>query len=1338
MPTELESILGYSFSDAGGSGGGGGTELDQILGSLGGQEPDWETTLARKKKEALERLRGELLKSYPDLPALGTVKEGRRKLREEFEPSKPSGVEGAPGAAALGALEGMGPAALGFGAGGLALAAGAGWPLALAAGLVGGYGASRGQSAAFEAARPGTGEEVAAVAAEHPKSFFAGSLAPSLALLKPDLRSGLNLGRRAVGAAAGAGVAAIPPIAFEHRAPTWGELAVGAALGATTKPRPITEYTGLTPARARARQARIEERDAVFKAEEAAAAQREEAAAMQALREAEGSVPPAALDLDPGPGGALSRPPVEPDLPPGPRPPLETGQPAPPGAAPNLWRGRSFEDAPDLLTREMGVAPTEALTPFQEMAAMAEQNAAPREAGMRPVGEPVPVGPRRPGEALREAKLAKLRGQPVPAAEPTAPRVPEPDIVFNREQEVVAPGEKKVTRQPGAPTRNRALREAVDDLYRRIVEGGEAGRPGEEPLAGPNARGGAAPVWYSKLPPEVAPLSSGLSGTLEHQVAQLFNAAARGNADAESFLTAGSRGVQPLKEIAKTIAEYPQRLAKAVAADAARGRQSGLILGSFPGGAQKAAMSIWERLANPPLPPPKGAPRPGVPKSLHERAAEAAPPPEPVAKLIEVVSSGMAEAKVGRSQQARLLHKARQEQAARLERVFSTTKGRGAMLAARETLKGSLPEVEFKGLGSKLSQSDVEALYQIAYEHPTVAKGQFDKLQAGEAVASLLEPGRTPQPAQLAMLEKFFGPQLAAKLMENRSFGTKVRFYLAEGVSLPRAFITSLDMSAPLRQGFLLSAGHPVLATKATGGMVKSFFSESTFQAIHDEILARPNRKLYTDAKLDFSEQSITRPYANEERFINMELVKRIPVLGQAVKASNRAYSSYLNKMRADVFDQMAAKLARDGVLPSQDPLAYRTLAEYINDTTGRSRLPGNFERVAKEANAVFFAPRRVVGLVRTFHPKYYLSPNTPKALKVEAWRNLLMAGGAAGTFLTLGALGGGTVEKDLRSTDAYKLKVGQTRLDPWAGFQTVARFAMQMATGERKTASGAIMPAKRSDLIIDFIASKFQPSTGFIRDVLRAEGMAGQSLEAERMLAGLLVPLYIQDAAAAMGIEVSLKDMFIHLNKSYPEMVKGFALSAPAFFGAGVQTYGEPIPEDRIVKTPAENAIFNFAGKHAPESSPEQKADAQVMRRLEDNIRHGADPSILLTQALESGVLTPKQADGVLQRAKKIDAWVVKFGMLSVPEAEEVMKLARPAERAKYGPLLEYKRASTQANQLWTQDRLWRRDRIGSALTAADRAELAQLTRTLKVERRRRKMADQARRLALAAGLEE
>ena len=450
-------------------------------------------------------------------------------------------------------------------------------------------------------------------------------------------------------------------------------------------------------------------------------------------------------------------------------------------------------------------------------------------------------------------------------------------------------------------------------------------------------------------------------------------------------------------------------------------------------------------------------------------------------------------------------------------------------------------------LGDLLDDAQLRTLWErLRPEAARRLQAQQRSLQAQDLARRRLtrvlkEQGRELDDATLAqLLAAGDDPVQLSRVLQahaRETFTQRLQRETAEVLNVPRALMSSFDMSAPFRQGLVLTASRPKQAVAAAGAMVRAFFSEGAFQRVATELRERPNADLYQTHGLYQAKRSDELLTAREEAFMS-RLLQRIPVVGAGTKASERAYLTYLNRLRADVFDHLAAEFQRGGLDPVRDSKTFDDLARYINLATGRGDL-GPLEKAAPLLNGIFFSPRFMAARISLLNPATYakLSPR----VRAQALRDMILFTGTGLTVLGLARLAGSQVEADPRSSDFGKIRIGETRIDVWGGFQQYLRYGAQFAAGERKTTAGAVKKLDRLELPSRFVRSKLAPGPAFFADLAQGKNIIGEKFRWEEQAEQRLLPIYVQD-----------------LKKLYREhgLAGAAGFSVPAFFGVGVSTY--------------------------------------------------------------------------------------------------------------------------------------------------------------------------------------
>lgn len=412
---------------------------------------------------------------------------------------------------------------------------------------------------------------------------------------------------------------------------------------------------------------------------------------------------------------------------------------------------------------------------------------------------------------------------------------------------------------------------------------------------------------------------------------------------------------------------------------------------------------------------------------------------------------------------------------------------------------------------------------------------------------------------ELEQVKRRFYEGLVEMKMAQRTRVQRVYGGTVEAVNAMRAVLTSADLSAVLRQGLLIGVAHPLRAGRSILPMLKAFASEQKAWEVERQIQARDNYPLYRASKLYLAEHGAALSRM-EEAYMS-RLASKLPLVGRMVKSSERAYITYLNKLRADSFDAMAASLGKGGNVTIEQA---RILSNYINVATGRGTIL-MADQAAAGLNTVFFAPRFVASRFQMLlgQPLYYglLSGKAPLAAKGALHARALVAAEygrvltGMGVVYGLGVAAGAQLETDPRSSDFGKLRFGNTRIDLMAGLSQITVLLSKIATGEKKSLrTGRILPLVAEpgkklrygsedldDTLKRFARYKLAPAPGLAWSYLSGTDAVGNPVTAGSLAANALVPISLQDIYGTLQ------------EQGMPE---GAAISLLSIFGAGVQNF--------------------------------------------------------------------------------------------------------------------------------------------------------------------------------------
>lgn len=368
-----------------------------------------------------------------------------------------------------------------------------------------------------------------------------------------------------------------------------------------------------------------------------------------------------------------------------------------------------------------------------------------------------------------------------------------------------------------------------------------------------------------------------------------------------------------------------------------------------------------------------------------------------------------------------------------------------------------------------------------------------------------------------------------------------------------------LDFSAPLRQGRALM--HKKEFYKAIPDMFKSWASEDGYKALNTQIKAHPHYEKFKDV-INFSDMGddITK---REEQFAGAFVDKlRIPFTNiHPYRASGRAYSGFLNKLRMDT----AASLYDDASkIVGKDVGEEFTgeLGRLVNTLTGRGDLPTRMEGAAPTLNALFFSPRFVASRVKLLtSPVSYA--NADPFVRKEALKSLAALVSSQATLVGLLNAAKGDVklsdigkskffEKALggkiTDSDFMKIKAGKNRVDTNAGVQQLFVLASRLAKQETtspvskrttKLDTGKYGAPSSMSTLGRFTVSKGSPLAGLVKELWTGKDYFDQNISAGESIIRHTTPMVAQDL-----YDIAQED------PKYAWLV------LPAAFGASVNTY--------------------------------------------------------------------------------------------------------------------------------------------------------------------------------------
>lgn len=518
-------------------------------------------------------------------------------------------------------------------------------------------------------------------------------------------------------------------------------------------------------------------------------------------------------------------------------------------------------------------------------------------------------------------------------------------------------------------------------------------------------------------------------------------------------------------------------------------------------------------------------------------AEEAAKPAGPVEKVIQALK----EAKPLRAEQEAIYTKKRGERIKDSIAARQGTSGEAGFRAELAALKGEMPKVQFESLRGKIGQEEIDGLFNTVRDTDVLTEWQ--KLGARKGLAKIFGEygGQVPTEGELALMRKVFGQEFTTEVLAHQPMLQRFKEFGLDAANVPRAVMSSFDLSAPFRQGVFF-IGRPKQFFPAFREMFKAFGSEKAYEAIQEAITKRPSFELMDESGLAITDMGGVA--TREERF-SSNLAEKIPLLGVGVRSSGRAYNAFLTKLRADVFDDLITKATAQGLDPENDLALAKSIAKFVNVGTGRGDLPAFLAGAGPFLNTILFSPKLMSSRLTLLNPMYYVKQ--PPFVRKEALKSMLSFAGTGATVASLAKLAGADVSLDPRGSDFGKIRIGNTRIDVWGGFQQYIRMATQLATGEYKSATSGkeytlgegYKPTTRYDILLRQVESKLAPLPSFATTILKQQNYKGEPVSIPKEVAERFTPMVVTD--------------MIELAKDDPSLMP---LAGLATFGVGVQNF--------------------------------------------------------------------------------------------------------------------------------------------------------------------------------------
>jgi hypothetical protein len=524
-----------------------------------------------------------------------------------------------------------------------------------------------------------------------------------------------------------------------------------------------------------------------------------------------------------------------------------------------------------------------------------------------------------------------------------------------------------------------------------------------------------------------------------------------------------------------------------------------------------------------------------APESPQVRAAE-----QPASTaLIDKLAKEIIAAKPARRKTEALRHKERQRRAGKIAGILERGKGEEVLKRAMGPLAGEYPLVGFEPIGPRFSAAERDALHDHIRTHSLLEGKSITKAAFGDTLRAVLDHGKLPTQGELSLFYDLFGPKVTRALMSKFGAGTRAWRRFNDIANMIRANVASYDLSATLRQGWHLIT-HPRRGPRAFADQVRAFKDEAYAREVDRKIKSGPQVALREKTGLFLSDISGKPLPELKEEFYGTDTWHRMAqakVKGKGlipstlrtlqytgigglgspkmIRASERAFSTTLNRLRADTFDAIAEEYRRIGLDPKNDKdfHHFKTLADFINSSTGRGD-----PLIKKDwANTLFFSQRFLTS--RFQHPyRLVKALKGPAPLRREAIRQLVTS---AGIWLGVAAMiklaaekydFDADVELDPRSSDFLKIRIGNARIDMGAGYGQVVRLIAHLMTSEYKELrTGKIKRADAQKKLSQYFRYKLAPVPSAAWSVVQRKTPDWKEPTPQKIAWELIAPINVQ-----------------------------------------------------------------------------------------------------------------------------------------------------------------------------------------------------------------------------------
>lgn len=405
----------------------------------------------------------------------------------------------------------------------------------------------------------------------------------------------------------------------------------------------------------------------------------------------------------------------------------------------------------------------------------------------------------------------------------------------------------------------------------------------------------------------------------------------------------------------------------------------------------------------------------------------------------------------------------------------------------------------------------------------------------------------------------------------NMSLRQKLTTALVEILNIPRMLVLGGDLGSVFNQGLLFS-GNPVKYVNDIAKSMKTFYSSTNYNRAMANIYKDPDFSRFTTP----SDYRAINPITNvdegtgyglyiadpdsplslrEEAFIS-NWIKKVPGVGNLIKAGERFHTAFLNTIRYRLTKDYYNILKNSGDSKEIINDKMKKYVRFVNAGTGRGDL-GGLQKIAGELNAVALAPRWVASRFQVpvlFFNEVIRNSRSDTSIASKMAKDMIGFASVVTGIGSLLVLNGFNVEMDSRKSNFLKLKKDNINIDLTAGMGPVLRLINRVVhntapNGELLSQTGQPYQTETTEIIVNFLGTKLSPGARSIVSLTTGQDFYGDEITSA---ADAFIPTDVESIQEFAPLFIQEITELARLEGQNAAL----ALALPAFMGMNMSVY--------------------------------------------------------------------------------------------------------------------------------------------------------------------------------------